>query len=447
MTYTLVSKRHPSFVFPFFTLTLAVEIFLLQFSYSSFSLSLFLLTTAVSLIFISKSRPLIPLLYVVSTIIAVLVYEYWLSFSEKGSGYYLGRFSDDWQYDVLWSEGYAEKYSLNPFHIVEHLNSITPGLGYFHNSKGYVYLITVLQFFSNLIDSYHTLIARFLNLYLLSLTAIIGLRSLEKFYKIRVSARHVLILIFYPTLVLTSSHVFRDTAVMFLMVVFFSYLLRFKINEISFTRFAVSVMFVLLALLTLRVSVAPILVLAAIASFFRFNAKSIWVISIIFAAVASLVVYLYGDMLLRLFSSYSELNKQRFDGFARNIFSLPIYIGFIPRLFYSFYIPTPNLSHVYQLISSLAAFIQVFSAPGILRSLLSKKIPVELKMFFLVTWFSVVVSTMTFRHALMYIPFGIMLWIVGFHREIFSINYRYFFELVLFISLSMFVFLSVSVIT
>ena len=402
--------------------------------------------TTGTLFLISKERPIIPLLYVFSIVIAICVFHYWVEFSETDSSYFLGRYSDDWQYDVLWSAGYSNKYGLNPLYITEHLNSIEPGLGALHNSRGYVYIIAVLRFFSGFVDGYHTLIARVFNLYLLSLTAVILFRTLERCYNFRVGLFHVILFLLFPTLVLNSAHVFRDTVVMFLLVIAFSSVAHRKCLKVSFFRFFVSISFVVFMLLTLRVSTVPILIFCVVVSFSRVSVKFALVGVFAFLIVFPVIYINISSELYRLFSSYSELNVKRFDGFAQSIFALPLYLGLVPRLLYSFFIPTPNFANVYQSISSVAAFLQVFSAPGLLRGVVSKRVSIEVKVFFLVIFCSVLVSTMTFRHALMYLPFGIALWIIGYQKKVFSIGWRYLSEVFVFVVISALVFSAVYIV-
>src|SRR5690606_22104455 len=131
-----------------------------------------------------------------------------------------------------------------------------------------------------------------------------------------------------------------------------------------------------------------------------------------------------------------DLNIERSSGLANQIMSLPVHIGWIPRLIYLFYVPFPNFSNMHQVFSSLAVVLQLFGAPGLLKSLASHKVPNELKVFFIILLLSVVVSTMTFRHVLMFLPFAIVLWVYGYKKKVFVLGFRYFLSVLVFIGLS-----------
>nr|WP_297347957.1 hypothetical protein [uncultured Glaciecola sp.] len=142
---------------------------------SASSFTLYVILLGILLIPARGVRIELSLLYNIGILAVLFFYWYWGEF--YGSHYFIGGFSDDWQYDVLWSEGYHQSYGINPFYLSEHL-------GILHNSKGYVYLVVLMREFGSTIDGYHTLLPRFLNIFFLGMTSLVSYNITLHFLKI-----------------------------------------------------------------------------------------------------------------------------------------------------------------------------------------------------------------------------------------------------------------------
>ena len=123
----------------------------------------------------------------------------------------MGRTSDDQQYDFLWSYDYLDKYGISPFHLLKHLGPL-------HNSPGYVYVIIILRYISDILGGvYHTLTPRFLNIYFLLLIAKYSSEIVWYYTKNKKYKTYTLFSIFlYPVMLFNSAHVFRDTIISFI---------------------------------------------------------------------------------------------------------------------------------------------------------------------------------------------------------------------------------------
>lgn len=366
-------------------------------SYSLFVLYLFLLCI---LLLIGRGVWVdLSLLYNIGILAVLFFYWYWLTF--YGSVYYLGRFSDDWQYDVSWSQGYFEAYGISPYHLTEHL-------GLLHNSKGYVYFIVLMRGFGSLFDGYHTLLPRFSNIFFLTMVAFISYKISLHYSTNKIVARNVMYVVFLlPVMLFNSVHVFRDTMVSLLIVIYFYSMLRVRECKL----YLVWLLITIFGLATLRSTTSAILLLL-LPIFFVPVKRIVWYGVVLTPVVIFILFFYFSDTaneMLRQVNTYDMLNTERLGHLGSKIFSLPKIIGFIPRVVYLIFTPVPNFSSLYQLFTSITAFIQIAFFPIISFALMSKEIDIRLKIVFLVLFLGVALSSATFRHVMMYIPFGIII--------------------------------------
>ena len=93
-------------------------------------------------------------------------------------------------------------------------------------------------------------------------------------------------------------------------------------------------------------------------------------------------MYPYIQMSLNQIEAYNKINVERFGTIGSAIFSLPLYLGFIPRYVYLIFTPIPNFSGFHQVFVSISAFIQIFSFPYLVQSFRLKNIDVKIKLTF-----------------------------------------------------------------
>ena len=262
--------------------------------------------------------------------------------------------------------------------------------------------------FGSTIDGYHTLLPRFLNIFFLGMTSLVSYNITLHFSENKRQAKIVMITVFlFPVMLFNSVHVFRDTLVGLLIMLYFYSMLKipkFKVN-------LVWLISVLMVLATLRFSTFAILVML-IPMFFIPIKNLIWV-GLLLAPVAIFVlISQFGDVfneMLRLVNHYDTLNTERFGFLGTKIFALPKVIGFIPRVIYLIFTPVLNFSSFHQLYTSLTAILQIIFFPILFFGLLSKVIDTRLKIVFLILFIGVAMSSASFRHVVMYIPLGIII--------------------------------------
>ncbi len=355
------------------------------------------------------------LLFSIGTVAVLFFYHYWNIV--YGLPYFQGIQSDDWQFDQYWSNNFIESYGINILKIPEHLNSLESGLGFLHNSKGYVALIIILRYFSSFLDGYHTLLPRIFNIFILALTSFYSSQIASFYTKSEKVKRWTLYSVFFfPVMLFNSVHVFRDTIVSFLLVYIFYHLLVRKKTFINYIK-----LLPLLAVLfffrtsTFFISIFMILLLS-------FDLKSIIkqgiLIALIFAAITYFFMYDYLLILLSQAERYSSINAERMGNIGSKIFELPLTIGIIPRLIFILFSPVPNFGSFHQLYISLSAILQVIFFPFLFWGIFSKQIDNRITYTFLLFFLGVAITTATFRHVMMFIPFGVIIIILSLYKRI-----------------------------
>lgn len=349
--------------------------------------------------------------FIIGCIIVIGFYFYWLEF--YGNEYYLGSFSDDYYYDKIWSEGFIDRYGINLFKLNEFLNGIEPNLGYLHNSKGYVAFIIILRYISSFLDGYHTMIPRIINILFLALSSYYCSKIAYHYTKKEEIRKPVFLSVFFnPVMIFNSSHVFRDTIVAFVIVYIF-YLLMSNKSLIKY----ILVFFLIVILYYFRSAAAFTTIFVVLILSIR--AKSIKKLIILSSLIFAIVVYFflsdYVSILFQQADSYTQLNVERMGNLGSKIFSLPLIIGIVPRLIFLIFTPVPNLSSFHQFYISISAILQVIYFPFLFWGMLKNKINPSLMFTFLLLFMGIALSTATFRHVMMYLPFGITITVISYY--------------------------------
>ena len=359
---------------------------------------------------VKDNVPLYINLFIIGQYIILMFYVYW-TFG-YGNSYFLGLKSDDYYFDVIWSSSFLEKYGINPFKLPQHLNSVEPGLGVLHNSKGYVYLIIVLKYIGSFIGGYNTLLPRVLNMYFLTIIAYKSSQiSFVYFKDKKLSVITSKAVFFFPVLLFVSAHIFRDTLIAYLLVSLFE---NIKCRKISLANILTTLIF-LLPLFFLR-TITFILAII-IATFLYIQKEKIdWKIMLFALSGLLITMTLFPEDLaksLREIEGYTSLNKARFGTYGTAVFTLPISAGLIPRIVYLLTTPVPSVTSFYQFFVSLSTYLQLLFVPYLISGLMIKNQLLSLKIVSLLFFLGVAFTTADFRHVTMYIPFMIILALGG----------------------------------
>ena len=403
--YKIKSDLISFFIIVFFLLNTSYLLYLDNFAVICF-FTLFIIVTL-----LHSGRRDNVLLLNIGFFVCIFFYEYWGIF--YGSHYFGGKHSDDYNFNVHWTKGYHEKYGLNPIYIFKHLYQLEGGAGILHNSVGYVYLNICLRWIGDLLGGHHSLIPRFLNIFLLLQISIYS-GKISLYYwsnsKIYSSIKYAVFL--FPVMLFNSVHIFRDTLVSLILIYLFYGYLKHKKN----LPFIVFSLLLIVMLFYLRKANAVILIFTVLLllvkekSIKRYLPMFITVFFLVFAAIT----ILFNKEIFTQISRYAEMNSERFSGIGGKFFSLPMYIGFIPRLTFLIFVPAIGIGSFHQFFLSFSTIFQIIFFPFLFLSLFNKKIDLRLRITFLIYFLGVALSTATFRHVMMYLPFGIILVIYQF---------------------------------
>jgi hypothetical protein len=354
------------------------------------------------------------LLFLIGSLTVIIVFYYWNIFF--GNSYFMGRTSDDQQYDFLWSYDYLDKYGISPFHLLKHLGPL-------HNSPGYVYVIIILRYISDILGGvYHTLTPRFLNIYFLLLIAKYSSEIVWYYTKNKKYKTYTLFSIFlYPVMLFNSAHVFRDTIISFILV-FIYYIMIIEKSQLK------KILSIILSLLTLfYFRLGTLMVSVMIITYLMLSNRRKGVIFVFLSGTLLLIgsYYYFANEWNRLFSQiemYKSLNVERKGSMGSAIYRLPFFISIVPKITYFIITPTPKMLPAYQFFQSIAVYIKLLFIPFMMIGITSKYIDIKLKVVFAILFLAVVLTTGTFRHVMMYIPFGMMITIIYLHYHKFRLT-------------------------
>lgn len=373
---------------------------------------------------------IVHLVFLGSCLFSFLVAAYWEGF--YGSVYFQGQYSDDFQYDVLWSNGYYQSEGLSPLALMEHVNRIGGAAHDQHNSLGYVYVIVVLRWLCDtLFGGYSTFVPRIFNCFLLIQVALLGVRILkvsdsERFVTPRICQILFLAISCSPVLLATSVHVFRDILSGYLILLFYYTVagLRFE------SRTVLLVVAILLFLFFVRAQAVFALILYFhLLVYLRLTRRKVGrqLLWGSFLLVVGGLIYsaeiLDFAMVYRYYENYRELNIRRFGLLGDFVFGAQMPFGYFTRIMFFTFTPAPNFSSLYQIFISISAFLQILYFPALFFSLLNKRVEFELRLFFLLFFFIFLTFSGTFRHVTMFYPVAIVLVFLHLKGNIFSLKH------------------------
>lgn len=317
--------------------------------------------------------------------------------------YYNGG-SDDYLYEAYALQGIDKGY----YSLLDYRTD--PNFGS-NVGIGFIWILSILIRFTNLIDGYSTLIFRLINIFIYQ---IIGLLIYQISYKIYVDEKksQFVFIVFLSLMngIFISSHVFRDTLNSLLFVLLFG----LSVNKRSLRNWLfIAITVICLCILRLQ-NIYFILCIYFIYNFIKHSQKldvRLFIIIIIALFIASKSNF-FSEVDLFL-NRYTEINALSSDGFTKKIFAVPLIpFGIILRGAYAVVYPNIlgllNLKNIFYNITYFINFM--VSTSAIFQLLLIPKIFHHKKkdigiVFLLVLFFGIVSTTFTFRHFISIYPF------------------------------------------
>ena len=349
------------------------------------------------------------LYYSLCMLFVIVFHEY--NIWKYGNYYYQGVFSDDYVYEQD-SLSFYNEYGLNFFYIYH-------SIGVAHNSAGYVYVLALLRWFGTIGDGYNPFLPKILNVFVLQWISYFVYRIAVDLCHLPMSKvnRYLFIIALYPSLLNIASYVFRDTLVS-LFLVWVYYLLNRKKRSWRDLLGALGLCFMLFFFRAFAAYILLILIL-----FFLFRIQNIKQALLIGGGIAVFAFGLFHDILLQMMKAmikYNGMNVERLGGIGAKIFSLPLYLGAMPRLVFMILNPIPTWTNIQSFFAGTSCFFQAVALPFVWQALVSKYTVLQLKVTFIVLFLGVAFSTASFRHITMYLPFGFLLFLCGINEIAFG---------------------------
>ncbi|MFL2140601.1 hypothetical protein [Ruoffia sp. FAM 26254] len=295
-----------------------------------------------------------------------------------------------------------------------------------NNSKGFVWLISLLMRINESLGGYHTISFRVLNVNFLISIGVLATSYFAKHYKFGKTENSILLLFvtLFPNMMYLSNHVFRDTLIsLILFYVFYIWddyltdrkngilLLLFKTILITYFSFWVREQSVFFIGIIIIINVLLKENYIKIKNIFIYTGCLLLVL--ILAQRTGLL-----EEVLSFNENYTEHKLSISDGLTTHIFSISLFpFGIILRFLYGLLFPIPlqllnilrmfsNIDMFYQVLISFGSVIQIYLLPYLFRNF--KKMD---KLFILYNVFliGIVITTFTFRHFVTLYPYMFIL--------------------------------------
>lgn len=376
-------------------------------------LSIFLTAPIVVLIYATQKKFLTSYLVGILFLTLSMVYLYFSNTQAYGTPYYIGG-SDDLQFEKSGKLAYESSiYSPNSI-----LGNV---LGVYDNGASFVSYLAIIYKFSSFFNGYDTMIPRIINIHLLVLCTYLINFILIRYsnYNEKVLNLFTLLFLCTPNIAFINGHVFRDTLNFFqVLSISFLILVLFK-NRSKIVFYSLIPIIIILVYLTYfnrpNSLIFPIIIVAAV--FLRTRIRLIG-LAIITIPILFGVDFFESINFNKISESYSMYLQEMSDGLSKIIFERPLIpFGIILRFFYGLIVPFPNLFGLFSIkeklyldifyfITYVFVAIQIVCIPMVLRNILKFNM---VTLIFLGFYLAVITTTFTFRHALFYYPFLLLL--------------------------------------
>lgn len=302
-----------------------------------------------------------------------------------------------------------------------------------HDSEGYVYVVSLIVRIGEAIGGFHTLMPRFLNCTGLGLLFPLTYSVVTKIdIKHKEAIKISLITCLLPIMLYTAAHTFRDIIICLLLVS----ILLFSLKIIQ-SKTKVSLWYTLLILILILIlsEFRYLQIIAAggmliVGWYSKVGEKIPNQVIVMLGIGIVLVGFIYQDYITKnieiffiaqqALERYGEMLAERDQGLSQKLFTLSFPFNIIGRFSYAAVTPLPIPStEIERNFLSLGTIVQYFYYPFIFMGLFymrkfRKVWP--LVVGFLILFFGYVFGTFTFRHIVQIAPFAVILAYLGQRR-------------------------------
>lgn len=377
------------------------------------------------------------LVYSTSTFFAILFYfifqlEYGIPYGGGGS-------------DSLAYERYAA--IVSKLNLIYNKDDIGQAINHpYHNSKGYIYLISLLIRYSDLFGGFHTMIPRLLNACALGVCSVLVYGISRKIsMKPQLAIHSALVTGFFPIMIYVAVQSLRDISILVIMLLSVYLAIGFIQTKRFLKQIVILIFFVPLFLIMMElrllnvINIGIVLGVGLIVKLFsvkNFSNTYIFFMvitaSVAFTLIMTSELSLFIDLVAKLDSSGTDLaegvDRAGEGGLSLILFNLPIPFNYFGSLFYSFITPLPiiyttNIDWNFLSVGTIYQFLFIpFIFAGIKNSFRSA-IMLPVFFAFLVAFVGYVFGSFTFRHIIYIVPFASIYGAIGYemhkkHRKI-----------------------------
>lgn len=309
----------------------------------------------------------------------------------------------------------------------------------YHNSKGYIYFISLLIRFSDLLGGFHTMIPRLFNACILGVSSVLVYGISRKIaLSPQQSINSALVTGLFPIMIYVAVQSLRDIPILVLMLLSVYWAIDFIQTRRFLKQIVILISFLPLFLIMMELrllSVINIGIVLGVALFVKiFSVKNFsnkYVALTIFAVlfgytlIMSSELSLFINLLEKLDSSATDLaegvDRAGEGGLSLFLFNLPVPFNYIGSFIYSFITPLPILYTIdfdWNFLS-LGTIYQFFFIPFIFVGIkYSYRSAIMLPVFFLflVSFGGYVFGSFTFRHIIYFVPFAAIYGLIGFEK-------------------------------
>lgn len=296
---------------------------------------------------------------------------------------------------------------------------------YYNNYSGFVWILSWIMRFSDLIGGYHTIAFRILNVYFLIAISILVFKYFSKNNNFTMKQNFIVLYFvsLFPNTLFITFHVFRDTLnVLILFLIFYIWDCIVSENKKATALYLIAIIItVFLTYVSYWVRAQNIFFIIAILYLCIFLKDKILSIktSGIFFFIAIIGLYLlnYLDItrqLMKFSENYSNYLLENSSGLSQMIFSVDLFpYGIILRSVYGLVSPLPvsilqitkifdDINIFFEFIISIGVVIQIYLLPYLIMNV--KRVD-KVTICFLLFFLAMIITTFTFRHYILIYPF------------------------------------------
>lgn len=356
--------------------------------------------------------------YCVNVLLALTIYLIYLKL--YGVPYYYGG-SDDLDYEQ-WAQEVVQRLSIWQYSAIR-----GEVVGRHHNSVGYVFLVSVLYRIGEFLGGWHTMLPRLFNSMLLGLTTVLVFLTATSNQLSRKIARAIALFVgLLPIMTFTAAHTFRDILLSFitLWVVFNWNNVLTGISRTAYqkawfwTAVGVGLMWDLR-----QVQAIALLILAFLFDLFlvqqpsesKKSGRSLRII--ILCGFMGIGLWQIGldyimDRITFYTQNYSTYRLGVSSGLSNYVFSAPLPISLILRVFYGLIVPLPVVGQRFEeMYQGLGTLVHIFFLPFLFLGLRRPFCPRSRGMWLLsfVVFFCMNLVTFTSRHIVIFLPYAALI--------------------------------------